>query len=254
MADNHDLMKKFAALGKSQQRVILDLVRAMGKPVRIDVNPASDVVTPGVAGALADAFIAHHVATGNEAFAKRKFEHALVKALGIDGHEARVEPGLGARDISVDGQGWSLKTQADSGISMDEIHISKFMELGKGRWESEDDLRGLRDAMLDHMRHYERIFTLRCFINSPKYRSVGRVVYELVEIPKALLAHASHGEFRMVTESTQNPKPGYCTVKDESGVLFQLYFDAGSERKLQVKHLQKSACVVHATWDLEISD
>ena len=30
---------------------------------------------------------------------------------------------------------------------------------------------------------------------------------------------------------------------------FALYFDGGTERKLQVKDLQKSLCIVHGEWD-----
>jgi type II restriction enzyme len=53
-----------------------------------------------------------------------------------------------------------------------------------------------------------------------------------------------------VRESTQSPKPGCCDVKDADGKLkFQLYFDAGSERKLQVRHLRKDLCMVHAYWE-----
>ena len=73
--------------------------------------------------------------------------------------------------------------------------------------------------------------------------------YELVEIPKSLLARSKDGELEMKTDSKQNPKPGYCHVLDDDGrPLFQLYFDGGTERKLQIKSLQKSACLLHAEW------
>ncbi len=35
---------------------------------------------------------------------------------------------------------------------------------------------------------------------------------------------------------------------------FQLYFDGGTERKLQIKHLLKSLCVVHAEWKFDIGE
>ena len=51
-------------------------------------------------------------------------------------------------------------------------------------------------------------------------------------------------------ESRQTPKPGYCDVRDEAGaLLFRLYFDGGTERKLQVKDLVKSTCLVHGEWE-----
>jgi type II restriction enzyme len=57
--------------------------------------------------------------------------------------------------------------------------------------------------------------------------------------------------------STQIPKPGYCRVYEEKeGGLFgterkkkfELYFDGGGERKLQIKALDKSLCTIHAEW------
>ncbi|SAK96704.1 hypothetical protein AWB82_07061 [Caballeronia glebae] len=73
--------------------------------------------------------------------------------------------------------------------------------------------------------------------------------YELVEIPKALLLEAANCELKVCTDSTQNPQPGYGYVKDAIGQLkYALYFDGGTERKLQIKHLRKDLCKVHATW------
>jgi Type II site-specific deoxyribonuclease len=57
----------------------------------------------------------------------------------------------------------------------------------------------------------------------------------------------------MMMESRQNPKPGYCYISAADGSeLCELYFDAGSERKLQVKNLLKSACVLHAEWKFTV--
>jgi hypothetical protein len=123
------------------------------------------------------------------------------------------------------------------------------MELGKGDWSNKpEQLKGLRDQFLKHMKNYERIVSLRAMSRI----RVGKTYwhYELVEIPKALLEEAANGELKMQMDSRQNPKPGYCTVRDERGNLkFALYFDGGGERKLQIKDLKKSLCIVHAEWD-----
>lgn len=244
---------KLAALASEQQRRVLDLIDALTRPRRIRTNPQSDFADPFFVGLFADALVAHHAAAGRRPFTKEKFEHEMVRVLRAAGHVADSVPGQTARDITFEGAGWSLKTQADAGIEEGKIHISKFMELGRGKWETVDDLRGLRDAMLRHMDSYDRIFTLRCFANSPRYRETETVRYELVEIPKTLLARAAGGSFRMIDESRQRPKPGYCAVRDSTGrLLFQLYFDGGTERKLQIIDLLKSECVVHVVWDLEI--
>lgn len=128
--------------------------------------------------------------------------------------------------------------------AIDYIHISKSMELGKGIWgDKVEDLNGLRDRFFHHMRNYDEIFTLR------RLKDTAFHIYELVEIPKSLLLEAADGKMEMMHRSNQYPKPGYCTITDSYGrVEYQLYFNGGSERKLQVKALDKRLCVVHATW------
>ncbi len=190
----------------------------------------------------------HHVFSA-EPFTKDKFEYALVQVITWRGLEATLAPkGNPGHDATVSGERLSFKTQADKHIKSDSIWISKFMELGKGVWGGDpNDLEALRRAFLDHLRRYDRIFTLRALGRSPEWH------YELVEIPKKLLSLATTGELEMKMNSRQNPKPGYCHVyANDRTLLFQLYFDAGSERKLQVKALRKSECIVHAEWRFNV--
>lgn len=56
----------------------------------------------------------------------------------------------------------------------------------------------------------------------------------------------------VLLDSRQNPKPGYCRVTVNGQPAFELYFDGGTERKLQVRKLQVSMCTVHATWDINL--
>lgn len=208
----------------------------------------SDLITPEVLNDFGDALKIHH-AFSAEPFSKDKFEFVLQRVLSSHGIAAVLAPrGNPGHDLTISGQRVSLKTQADSGIKPGEIWISKFMELGGGVWGSNPaDLEGLRSQFLRHLDRYDRIFTLRTLSKAPDWS------YELVEIPKALFLRASSGRLEMMTSSRQNPKPGYCYVSDAAGLpVFELYFDGGGERKLQVKKLQKSACVVHASWSFSI--
>jgi len=137
----------------------------------------------------------------------------------------------------------SLKTQADAGIRADSLHISKFMELGKGPWE----LPLLRHMFLEHMSSYERILQFRCLMPGPV-----AYLYELVEIPKNLLLEGANAELVAQASSRQTPKPGYGYVYDaERKLKFALYFDGGTERKLQIKAIRKELCTIHATWRFE---
>ena len=105
----------------------------------------------------------------------------------------------------------------------------------------------LRDLFIEHMRSYERILQFRCLKRGPK-----EYLYELVEIPKALLSEGANAKLVIQEKSKQSPKPGYGNVFDADGKLkFALYFDAGTERKLQIKKIKKDLCTVHATWKFE---
>lgn len=194
-----------------------------------------------------DALRIHHSFSG-EAFSKDKFEYVLEKVMNMSGHLAVLAPrGNRGYDIMIDGTKVSLKTQADGGIQREKIWISKFMELGRGQWgDNPQDLIRLRDMFLKHLQGYDRIFTLRALRRAPEW------AYELVEIPKTLLLSSKNGELRMQMTSKQFPKPGYCTVRLRKEEVYQLYFDGGTERKLQIKNLAKSRCIVHATWSFTV--
>ena len=120
------------------------------------------------------------------------------------------------------------------------------MELGKGEWH----LPLLLQTFLDHMNGYDRIFTMRRLQPGPDMYE-----YEFVEIPKALMLEAATATLVTQENSRQNPKPGYGHVYDGNrSAKYSLYFDGGTERKLQIKALRKSLCVVHASWEFRSAD
>jgi hypothetical protein len=212
-------------------------------------NDESDLVTDVFLEEFGVHLLAHH-GTATRPLTKEQFERAMERVMNLAGHNAQRSPmGNPGHDVTIDGTKFSLKTQADAHLKVDSIWISKFMELGKGDWSNKPgQLKGLRDQFLHHMKNYERIVTLRAWERDEKNKRFWH--YELVEIPKALLEEAVKGELEMRLESKQNPKPGYCIVKDGKGnVRFALYFDGGTERKLQVKDLKKNLCIVHGEWD-----
>jgi type II restriction enzyme len=206
----------------------------------------SDVLDECMLESFGDALLIHHCMS-KEPFSKDKFEYVLERVANFCGKSAQIAPkGNPGRDITINGISFSLKTQADRQIRPYEIHISKFMELGHGEWgDNPSQLENLREQFIRHMRSYDRILSLRTLSKAPLNWK-----YELIEIPKTLLLEASSGELEMKMGSPQFPKPGYCYVKDENGAdKFQLYFDGGGERKLQVRHIQKKYCRVHAIWE-----
>jgi Type II site-specific deoxyribonuclease len=232
------------ALTPSQIDLLSGVIQQFRLRHTFSCNEKSDLVTPVVLNALGDALRIHH-AFSRQPLSKDRFEFALEWALNRAGIKAELVKNRTNRghDITIEKVPVSLKTQADANIKNDTLHISKFMELGKGEWK----LASLRDSFLKHMDAYERIFQFRCLVAGPKSYS-----YELVEIPKKLLIEAENAELVIQKKSRQTPKPGYGYVNDDEGKRkFALYFDGGTERKLQIKLIRKDLCIVHATWEFE---
>jgi len=231
-------------LTPSQLDWVAAVIRQFHLPHEFDRREDSDLVTPVVLDMLGDALRIHH-AFSRQALSKDRFEFALERSLNRAGITAVLVENRTNRghDITIQGVPVSLKTQADAGIRVDALHISKFMELGKGPWE----LPLLREMFLRHMDGYERILQFRCLLHGPK-----SYLYELVEVPKKLLLEGATVELVTQMGSSQTPKPGYGYVYDsEKKLKFALYFDGGTERKLQIKAISKNLCIVHATWRFE---
>jgi hypothetical protein len=241
---------RLSTLTEAQLGLLNGIIDTFERPIVAARPTSSRIISDEFLVAFGDVLKLHH-SLSQDYLDKHRFEAAaerVFKALGFKASRPtnKCNPG---HDLTVNGEAWSLKTQGDKGIKPDVLYISKFMELGKGRWEDENDLVGLRDQFLHHMQAYERIFQLRYFRSPAATGMEAGHHYELVEIPKSLLSEAKNGAIEMMHTSKQIPKPGYCTVTDKAGrVKFRLYFDGGTERKLQIKDLRKDLCIVHATW------
>lgn len=235
------LIEDLLRLTPAQQEWIRTAIQTFGTARNFWRAPDSDFITEAVLNLLGDRLLSHH-AGSHQALSKDRFEHAFESALNAAGIQASLVNSRTNRghDIDILGIPVSLKTEAAKTIKDHSIHVSKWMELGRGEW----NLPLLLDLFLEHMQSYERIFTLR------RLKDEGmKTRYELVEIPKPLLLEAANCELVVCTDSRQNPQPGYGYVRDVTGQLkYSLYFDGGSERKLQIKHLRKDLCKVHAMW------
>ncbi|MBQ5962930.1 hypothetical protein [Massilia sp. ZL223] len=207
-------------------------------------KPGSDLITPSVLERIGDALRIHH-AFSRQALSKDRFEYAFERALSQCGFNASLASSRTNRghDLTINDVRVSLKTEASAAIKENFLHISKFMELGRGEWH----LPTLRDLFLEHMQGYERILQFRCLKGSPE-----EYFYELVEIPMDMLREAANARLEVMENSKQNPKPGYGYVLDAvERQKFALYFDGGTERKLQIKSIRKELCTVHATWQFK---
>ena len=231
-------------LTPSQRDWVREVMQQFSLPHQFIRRKDSDWITEDVLQHLGDALRIHH-ALSCQPLSKDRFEFAFERALNLSRIRAELVASRTNRghDMTIAGVPVSLKSEAAANIKENTVHVSKWMELGKGEW----DLLKLRDMFLEHLNSYARIFTLRCLSRGPK-----DYFYELVEIPKALMLEAKNCRFELMKNSKQDPKPGYGYVYDAKGNLrFALYFDGGTERKLQIKQIKKNLCITHASWQFE---
>lgn len=249
-----------AGLTDSQRSWIGAFIQQFEMDHTFERKEDSDLVTPLVLGHIGDLLRIHH-AMSRRALSKAPFEYAFEKALQLSRISAKLadsatNPGY---DMIVAGKRVSLKTEAAKKVSKKQVHVSKWMEMG-GEW---DPVNVLLPKFLRHLEGYDRILSLRCLEQTgTRYR------YELVEIPKALMLEAATGVMEEAKKTKQDTTPWYCRVVDEEATAeaiaeakkgkvpktaykFSLYFDAGSERKLQVKQILLKHCIVHATWQFD---
>jgi type II restriction enzyme len=115
----------------------------------------SDLFNDCMLDSFGDALLIHHCMS-KESFSKDKFEYVLERVANFCGNDAEIASrGNPGHDITINGQRFSLKTQADRNIREGEIHISKFMELGQGQWgDDPEDLIRLREQFFRHMNSY----------------------------------------------------------------------------------------------------
>lgn len=235
------LCKLVSKLTNHQIDYVETVVNQLCKPyIDIFINENSDFLSECVYQNLGDSIRIHHCFSRGP-FTKDKFEYAMDAVLNYCGIPSVLAPsGNPGFDIIFLDQKVSLKTEAESKINKNKIHISKMMELGKVTW----DIDKLLEQFFINITKFDRILTLRCLS-----KESSALHYELLEIPKSLFIEAKSGSIRNMLSSKQNPKPAYCDVFSEDGGLkYQLYFDAGGERKLQIKNLEISYCQLHAMW------
>ncbi|BCO26946.1 hypothetical protein MIZ03_1833 [Rhodoferax lithotrophicus] len=239
------LLAEIESLTSSQMTWIQAFVQQFKMPHTFTRNVQSDLVTETVLENIGDLLRIHH-AMSKRSLSKAPFEYAFEKALQLSGMPARLadsstNPGY---DMTVGPVRISLKTEAARNTKESHLHVSKWMELGAGTW---DPPNVQLPNFLHHMGGYDRILSLRCLMQTG-----SKYWYELVEIPHTLMLEVATGTMEKAQKTKQETSPWYCRVPDGlGGYKFSLYFDAGSERKLQVKGLQKAHCVVHASWRFE---
>lgn len=207
----------------------------------------SDLINSDFDGQFRASLFVHHLLNDHK-LEKKAFEYSFRDALRVAGHEAILHPRSthpGA-DISVDGVGFSLKTEGAKGISPDRIHISKLMESAwmKGFMTLREFHASVKTHIYRHLRQYERMFTLRAFPVEHGWR------YELLEIPLAVLRAVSTLKPSDLSALTKAHGTS-AIVKWEGKAAWYLRFD-GSDDKITVAGLSAALCKRHAEWTVKL--
>lgn len=145
--DKKKLLESFERLTPAQQQWVKAAIFAFDTPRIFWRAPNSDIVTQSVLDNLGDRLLSHH-ANSRQSLSKDRFEFALEAALNASKIPAQLVTSRTNRDhdITFLNVPVSLKTEAAKNIKETIIHVSKWMELGKGKWE----LPRLRDLFLEH--------------------------------------------------------------------------------------------------------
>jgi hypothetical protein len=223
---------------------VLDIARAMDRPVEAVVNSASKVVTPEFEAEFRSRLLAHH-ATHTTKLDRLGFENAFLAASRAATRQTAEAPSATTRfwDARVDGEQTALKSEGAKSMKPDFLHISK---LSEAAW--------IQDVRSAKTRHEHMIALTREFIAAVNRMFVLRItesdttaMYELVEIPveyfKLILA------LPVSAFASDAPK---IPIEDERGSIMELRLDR-SDAKITIAKIRKDRCIVHATWTLTLA-
>ena len=233
-------------LHPAQVELLLEMARAMMRHVEETLNPASDIAVEAFRVSFRNRLLLHHAANESK-LTKKAFEYAFRAASAAAGRSAAIvdsqtNPGA---DVIVDGEDFSLKTEAAKSLRPGFITISK---LSEGRWIQQcSSMEELAQATVTripaHLLQYDRILTLRA-----RDLSATRVLYELVEIPRSVLLNIQNlkpGDF-----SPRTAQGGSSAGINISGQrAFTLRLD-GSDGKVTISGLDVRLCFHHCSWSV----
>ena len=233
-----------------QQLLINRLERSFRLSVNKWVNSVTDIVTPEFENTFRTRLLYHHTVT-DEVLNKKSFEYAFRDASRMDGKKSELNTSSTASsfDVKTEDVRFSLKTQAEEGISRTRIHISKLRECAWLRYVdgSFEKLIGeIHKYVLPLFDGYERVLCLRIF----RGEGLRTIQYDLVEIPKEM--------FLAIGDLKPNDFSPFLKTHGTSAIVhfkgqpaFTLRFD-GSDEKITISGLRVDLCVIHAYWEIPV--
>ncbi len=231
-------------LHPAQVELLLEMARAMMRHVEETPNPASNIAVEAFRINFRNRLLLHHAANESK-LTKKAFEYAFRAASAAAGRSAvivdsQTNPGT---DVVVDGESFSLKTEAARSLRANFITISK---LSEGRWiqqcGSTEELAEATVARVpSHLLQYDRILTLRA-----RNLAAASVLYDLVEIPRSVLLNVQN--LKADDFSPRTAQGGStASVSVDGQRAFTLRLD-GSDGKVTISNLDIGLCLRHCSW------
>jgi hypothetical protein len=226
-------------------------------PLDIEIDPAARTSEGAfrVGSVLAEALgfqvrLFHALHSPSEALSKKPFEFALeiaAREAGFDASIAESATTPGA-DIVMNGQGFSVKTEAGRTTSRQMVFLTKLMESAwtKNLNSPQHFLFGLQNDVLPRVLQADRTLLWRC--HGRLSGAAGVVEYELLEIPRTFweaLTSVQASDFSPITKAGSTSAP----VSIGGEQIYTISFD-GSDQKVQVRNLAVNRCVFHGRWRL----
>lgn len=223
----------------TEQRYLDELLGAMRGPCETDFPAASPIMSEDFVREFQATLLIHHYFL-KAPLATNSFEAAFVRAARAAGHEVVPAPdGQRFWDVEIDGRKISLKSTAAASLRVGTLHISKLCEAAWIQDMRSASLReeATKELFADYTSIVDSIIQLRLFKK--------KALYELVEIPTALLAQVAdvpRAEF-----APDGPTIGIPVGKNPPD--FTLKLDR-SDAKITLANINKEVCSVLGNWQL----
>lgn len=236
-----DLLGMLEQLDDEQISRVLEVARAMARPIEEYLDPSHGLVTPEFAREMRSRLQAHH-ATHDTALDRLGFENAFLAASRAAGRMTEPAPSKTTRfwDALVDDAHVALKTEGALSMKADFLHISK---LSEAAW-----IQDMRSARTRREKTFELVSAFLEIVDAVyvlrSYAKESAPHYELVEIP------VDH--FRKVLDvpvaafDSDAPK---MMIEDDLGPIMEFRLDR-SDSKVTVAKISKARCKLHAEWRL----
>ena len=211
----------------------------MRGPCETDFPAASPIMSEDFVREFQATLLIHHYFL-KAPLATNSFEAAFVRAARAAGHEVVPAPdGQRFWDVEIDGRKISLKSTAAASLRVGTLHISKLCEAAWIQDMRSASLReeATKELFADYTSIVDSIIQLRLFKK--------KALYELVEIPTALLAQVAdvpRAEF-----APDGPTIGIPVGKNPPD--FTLKLDR-SDAKITLANINKEVCSVLGNWQL----